>query len=492
MQLSHTLEEINRERDKGYSLFPVFSVVSTDTETPISLFKKLATEQNSFLLESVEGGEKWARYSFIGRNPFLIVKSQNGKSQITEKGQPVNEVTGNPVIIIQKLIGKYRSYTGKGLPRFTGGAVGFLGYDTIRYYERLVNIPKDDMDIPESHFLFIDELLVYDHLKQKSIIVVNMHLDRNADQEYERVAQRIREIYTEIVTATPADKVKSAELAISSQSTSNISKNAFCANVIKAKEYIRNGDIFQVVLSQRLNIDFTGNPFTVYRSLRSLNPSPYMYFFRFDNYSVAGASPEMLVRVENGTVETCPIAGTRKRGLNEDEDLALERELLADEKELSEHRMLVDLGRNDVGRVSEYGSVAVKGLMHIEKYSHVMHIVSGVTGRLRSDKTIFDALMSVLPAGTLSGAPKVRAMEIIDEMETTKRGIYGGAIGYIGFDGNIDSCIAIRTIVFKDAKAFVQTGCGIVAESIPENEYEECMNKAGAMVNAIKAAREEA
>jgi anthranilate synthase component 1 len=335
----------------------------------------------------------------------------------------------------------------------------------------------------------MDEVLVFDHLKQKILIIVNMHLDYDIDAEYNRAADRIKEIYDEICSTRTLLSDPFAQSGTQPDKkfdfTSNITKERFCSNVEKAKEYIRNGDIFQVVLSQRLCVETRQNPFSVYRVLRTVNPSPYMYFLKFGDYHVVGASPEMLARVEDGVVETCPIAGTRRRGKTAAEDLELEKELLADEKELAEHRMLVDLGRNDVGRVSDFGSVNIKGLMHIEKYSHVMHIVSNVTGKLRNDKSVFDALMSIMPAGTLSGAPKVRAMEIIDELETTKRGTYGGAIGYLSFNGNLDSCITIRTILFKNGKAYVQSGGGIVADSVPENEYEESMNKAGALLRAL-------
>ncbi|MBL8027489.1 MAG: anthranilate synthase component I [Fibrobacteres bacterium] len=491
MNVSPGIEEIKKAGPE-YRLAPLHAEFYADMETPISLFKRFEKSEYSFLLESVEGGEKWARYSFMGRNPFLTAKSSSGITEISERGGTTNILHGNPVENLRQLVEKYKSFGGESLPRFNGGAVGYFGYDLIRYYEKLPNIPNDDLQIPESHFMFMDEVLVYDHLKQKIHIIVNMHLDCDKDAEYLRAKNRIAEILDEINKSRgllsdsfmPINAGNLSNEKIASF-VSNVEKSRFCANVEKAKEYIRNGDIFQVVLSQRLCVETKQDPFSVYRVLRTVNPSPYMYFLKFGGYHVVGASPEMLARVEDGVVETCPIAGTRRRGKTAAEDLALEKELLSDEKELAEHRMLVDLGRNDVGRVCEYGSVKVKSLMHIERYSHVMHIVSNVVGKLKNDKTPFDALMSIMPAGTLSGAPKVRAMEIIDELEPTKRGTYGGAIGYLSFNGNLDSCITIRTILFKGGKAYVQSGGGIVADSVPEMEFEESMNKAKALLKAL-------
>lgn len=422
------------------------------------------------------------------------MESYKNKTIIRERNGSQREVEGNPVEIIKGIMGKFKGANLPNLPRFNGGAVGYFGYDLIRHYENLPNVPEDDMGLPECHFMFTDEVLVYDHLKQKIHIIVNLHVNGNIERAYISAVDRIKTIHREILDTrwkTADNSVlsynkKKNELAV----TSNISKEDFCRNVLKAKQYIRDGDIFQVVLSQRLCVETNENPFNIYRALRVINPSPYMYYLKFGGYRIIGSSPEMLVRVENGIVETCPIAGTRKRGRTKEEDEALEKELLSDEKEIAEHVMLVDLGRNDIGRVSKFGTVAVKNLMHIERYSHVMHVVTNVQGEIREDKTPFDALMSILPAGTLSGAPKVRAMEIIDELETVKRGPYGGAIGYLSFNGNLDSCITIRTIILKDGKAYVQAGAGIVADSVPEREYEECYNKAMALLKAIEEAGE--
>lgn len=484
-----SLEEV-KVLAKEYSIIPITMEVYADMETPISLFKRFEDSQYCFLLESVEGGEKWARYSFIGRNPFLVVRCSENMTTMEYKDGRVEAQEGNPIDVMKRLMDIYKGPELPKLPRFNGGAVGFFGYDLIRYYENLPNINQDDLKLPDCHFMFTDEVLVFDHLKQKIHIVVNFHQDQNVERAYNSVTLRIKEIYKEILSTRwkIADNFR-PDFSSGKKSfvyTSNITKEEYCRNVEKAKQYIRDGDIFQVVLSQRLCVETDQDPFNVYRVLRIINPSPYMYYLKLNDYKIVGSSPEMLVRVEKGTVETCPIAGTRKRGETKEEDEALEKDLLSDKKELSEHTMLVDLGRNDIGRVSEYGSVKVKNLMHIERYSHVMHIVTNVEGELRKDKSSFDALMSILPAGTLSGAPKVRAMEIIDELENVKRGTYGGAIGYLSFNGNLDSCITIRTIVFKGHKAYVQSGAGIVADSDPETEYNETLSKAKALLKALE------
>ena len=483
------LDQVKSLADE-YNLIPITMEVYADMETPISLFKRFEESKYCFLLESVEGGEKWARYSFIGKNPFMIVKSVNGLTVVEERSGNTTTKDGNPIEIIKELMNKYKAASLPEMPRFNGGAVGFFGYDLIRYYENLPDMPEDDLNLPECHFMFADEVIVFDHLKQKIHIIANLHVEGNIERSYNSTINKIKDIYKEILASRwrvadnfkPDFNKKKTEFAFSC----NISKETFCKNVLKAKEYIRDGDIFQVVLSQRLCVETEQDPFNIYRVLRIINPSPYMYYLKFLDYRLVGSSPEMLVRLEDGVVETCPIAGTRKRGSNSQEDEELENDLLADEKEKAEHMMLVDLGRNDVGKVSKFGKVLVKNLMHIEKYSHVMHMVTNVEGEIREDKTQFDALMSIMPAGTLSGAPKVRAMEIIDELETVKRGPYGGAIGYLSFNGNLDSCITIRTMILKDGKAYVQAGAGIVADSDPEKEYEETINKAKALLKALE------
>ncbi|MCR4437055.1 MAG: anthranilate synthase component I [Clostridiales bacterium] len=487
------LDEV-RVLAQNYNLIPVAMEIYADMETPISLFKRFENEKCCFLLESVEGGENWARFSFIGKNPFLTVKSLKDKSIVEDRSGNITELEGNPVEVLREILGRYKAADLPSVPRFKGGAVGFFGYDLVRFYENLPNCPKDDLGLPESHFMLTDEVIAFDHFKQKIYIIVNLHVGGNIERSYNSAVERIRSIYREILStrwkAFDSMKNTTSGNKPALKYKSNISKETYCKNVEKAKNYIKNGDIFQVVLSQRLCVETDNDPFNVYRALRVINPSPYMFYLKFSDYRLVGASPEMLVRVENKRVETCPIAGTRKRGNTEEEDARLEKELLADEKERAEHTMLVDLGRNDIGRVSKYGTVAVKDFMHVEKYSHVMHMVTNIQGELDQGKTAFDALMSLLPAGTLSGAPKVRAMQIIDELETVKRGPYGGAIGYISFNGNLDSCITIRTILFKGKIAYVQAGAGIVADSVPENEYLESLNKALAQLKAIEEAGE--
>lgn len=480
-----------KKLSQEFNVIPVSMEVCADMETPISLFKRFEDSSYCFLLESVEGGEKWARYSFIGRNPFLIVRSE-GKKVYMEYNMGCTVQEGNPLDILKNLMEKHKGTKLPHMPRFNGGAVGFLGYDLIRYFENLPEKHEDEIGIPESHFMFTDEVIAFDHLKQKIHIIVNLHVDGSIERSYITTIERIKEIYGEILSSRwkvdsrtmPRSCAGKEELIFKS----NIDREQFCKNVVKAKKYIKNGDIFQVVLSQRLCVETSCSALNAYRALRIINPSPYMYYLKFKDYSIAGASPEMLARVVDGTMETCPIAGTRRRGKTAKEDELLQKELLADEKELAEHTMLVDLGRNDAGKVCRYGTVKVNNFAHVEKFSHVMHIVSDIQGELREDKTPFDALISVLPAGTLSGAPKIRAIEIIDELEAEKRGLYGGAICYMSFDGNLDSCIAIRTVIFKDRKAYIQAGAGIVADSVPEKEYEESLNKAMAILKAFEEA----
>ncbi len=479
------------ELAKDYNLIPIAMDIFADTETPVSIFKKIKDiSPYCFLLDSVEGGEKWARYSFIGTSPLMRIKIKGNIATITNRDGSVKTIEGNPYKTIQDIMQSFKGAKVEGIERFTGGAVGYFGYDLVRSVEFLPNVPKDDLDMPDCHFMIADEVIAFDHLKQKITLIVNMPTNDDLNYLYENTKERLLKLSHIIKSKDhnikPSNTNKNSPLDLSAMS--NMSKEYYCKMVQKAKEYIINGDIFQVVLSRRFCLPCDLDSFDVYRLLRVSNPSPYMYYLKFDDTCIAGASPEMLVRCENGIVETCPIAGTRKRGANEQEDNALEKELLADEKELSEHTMLVDLGRNDIGKVSKFSSVKVTEYMKVVKYSHVMHIVSLVSGKLRDDLNAFDALMALLPAGTLSGAPKIRAMEIIDELEPTKRGIYGGAIGYISFNGNLDSCITIRTILFKNGLAYIQAGAGIVADSVPEKEFEESENKAMASIKAITGA----
>ena len=483
-------KQVFAELARQANVIPVTKEIYSDTKTPIGIFMHFASENNSFLLESVEGGEKWARYSFIGRNPYMTFSSNGDAVMICRDGKET-KTTGNPFEVLKDIFAGFRYARPDGLPRFSGGAVGYFGYDTVRYIENLPEAPSDDINVPDCYLMFCNEIIAYDHLKQKVMVIINAYIDGGStDAAYDKAVQRIAKICEEI-DAVSVQYRKSADMDVTDiDFSSNFTKDAFCAAVDKAKKHIYDGDIFQVVLSQRLSIETDADPFDVYRVLRTLNPSPYLYYLHLTDTVIVGSSPELLVRVEGYDVETCPIAGTRPRGKSEAEDAALAADLLADEKELAEHTMLVDLSRNDIGRIAEFGSVVVENPMHIEKYSHVMHIVSNVKGRRKDTFDAFDVLGAVIPAGTLSGAPKMRAMEIINELEPNKRGIYGGSIGYIGFDGNIDMCITIRTMVFHNGKAYLQAGAGIVADSVPDREYEETLNKAKALIKALEKAGE--
>ena len=473
---------------EDYSIIPLAVECYADMDTPISVFKRMQTEKDCFLLESIGDSQVTARYSFIGRNPFISFKSLGKTITITDYTGKTTEFEGKPMEELQKLVTKYKAPKLDNIPSFNGGAVGFFAYDIIRQYEDLLNVNPDDLGLPDMAFMLTDEIIAFDRKRQKIVIIVNIHVGGDIEKQYNKAAGRILDIQREMADLSRLSETETRQYRASSEPIPNISKERFCKNVERAKEHIKNGDIFQVVLSQRFEVETSVSPFNTYRALRLINPSPYMYYLNFGDYQIVGASPEMLVRVENGIVQTGPIAGTRWRGKTVEEDLELEKELLADEKEIAEHTMLVDLGRNDIGRVSEFGSVKVTRFKHVERFSHVMHIISDVEGKLRKDKTCFDALASTLPAGTLSGAPKIRAMEIIDELETTKRCAYGGAIGYISFNGSFDSCITIRTGVFKNGKVYVQSGGGIVYDSDPEYEYNESVNKAASILKAIEEA----
>lgn len=480
---------------KDYNLIPIVRPLMADLETPIRVFQRFAQKEKAFLLESVEGGVQWARYSFIGTDPFMTISGKKGRV-VLEQGGAETELGGKPVEELRALLRRYRSPRMEDMPPFTGGAIGFFGYDLLQYYEKLPAHQVDDMNMQDICFMFCDRIIVFDHVKQRILLVANVHAAPGAGDEEIREAyaranaglDEMAEMLEQPGNPEGVNRTPFPQQIDLGDVRSNLTREEFIHNVEQAKEYIRAGDIFQVVLSQRFHIETDVSPMHVYRLLRTLNPSPYMYYLKLDEEIIVGASPEALVKVDQGKVETRPIAGTRPRGLTEEEDRKLEQELLADEKERAEHLMLVDLGRNDLGRVSEFGSVKCDTFMEIEKYSHVMHIVSGVSGRLRDDKDFFDAFLSCLPAGTVSGAPKLRAMEIIAELEQEARGTYAGAIGYLGFSGSMDSCITIRTIVFKQGKAYVQAGAGIVWDSVPDKEYEETVNKARALLTAIRMA----
>lgn len=479
------------ELSKASKMVSVSLEMEGDTETPITLFKKLCKDKNSYLLESVEGGNKWGRYSYIGRNPFMTIRSYGDQVTINKGNEVINK-KGRVLDIVKEITNDFSMVHMENMPDFSGGAVGYIGYDVIRNYENLVNVNIDDIKMPEVHLLLTEEIICYDHLRQKIRIIVNVPISSDLYKLYENAVERLKEIKREILEnrfkMEEEKKINSEKIEYSSNKT----EEEFIQGVLKAKEYIKDGDIFQVVLSQRLQIKTGIHPFKAYRTLRTINPSPYMFYINFGEYSLVGSSPELLVKVKEGAVETCPIAGTRPRGKDHEEDERHAEELINDEKERAEHLMLVDLGRNDIGKISKFGTVEVNQFMEIQKYSHVMHIVSNVIGKIKNDCDMYDALISCLPAGTVSGAPKVRAMEIIDELENRKRGVYAGAVGYLGFNGNMDMCIAIRTIVFKEGAAYIQAGAGIVADSDPKSEYEETLRKAKALVETIRIAEEDA
>ena len=469
---------------KEYQMVPVFYEVLADYMTPIRMFQALRKEGTPcFMLESVENKDQWGRYSFIGINPKSEIKISGKELEV----DGVKQEEEFKMSYLSDLIEKYKSPVMEDYPKLTGGLIGYFGYDMIRQVEKkLTNVPEDDLKMPECHLCMYDEIIAFDHLANKAVIIQNIHKGDNIKQKYEELEDKAELILHKM--ERPVSLSKDRFTPAKAEVTSNLTKEQYEANVKKAKEYIKNGDIFQVVLSQRFEVETDVDPFDVYRCLRTSNPSPYLYFFDSIDYQVVGASPEKLVSVLNGIVATKPIAGTVPRGKTKEEDDMLVRQLVNDPKERAEHTMLVDLGRNDVGKVSKFGTVEVKNFMTVEKYSKVTHLVSDVQGELRDDENPINALMSVLPAGTLSGAPKVRGMEIIDELENKKRGVYGGTVGYLGFDGNIDTCIAIRTVVFKDGKGYVQAGAGIVNDSVPEKEFMETKNKALAVVNAVKEA----
>lgn len=476
------------ELARDYNVIPVFRELVADMETPVSVFAKIGRDrQNAFLLESVEGGERVARYSFIGIDPFLRFRAKGGHYRIS--GLREEDGDGHPVVRLQSLVNEFKSYHPDSLPPFSCGAVGYFSYDTIRLYEEIPSKNPDDTGMDDIDFGFYQTLIAFDNCSHKLILITHIlvSVPGSLESKLQAANSELDILEKSLRQPMPITTRKDVEFN-QNDLRSDFPAGDYMKGVDRIKEYIRAGDAFQVVLSQRLRAPCPADPFDIYRCLRIVNPSPYMYFLKLENTYVVGASPEMLVRVENGIVETRPIAGTRPRGSTPEEDARLADELMADEKERAEHIMLVDLGRNDLGRVSVHGSVSPKELMVVERYSHVMHIVSSVHGRLRPDLNALDALFACFPAGTLSGAPKIRAMEIIDELEPTRRGIYGGALGYIDFAGNLDTCIVIRTLVVRDGEAIIQVGAGIVADSVPQKENEECLNKGRALFKATEMA----
>jgi anthranilate synthase component 1 len=493
-----TFEEFKQYASAG-NVVPVFEKLLADTETPVSVYLKVKDESPySFLLESVEGGEKIGRYSFIGFNPFMKFRIEGRSFSIETYHDDVQvlpslvQPSDHPLEALKKIFTHVKTVQVPGLPRFSCGAVGYFGYETVQLVEDIPSAAKDELHIPDAVLLFFDVLLVFDNVKHELVLISNAYLD-GADrsdtflrEEYHKAADEV--VKLKALLSRPIHAAVGVS-SLEGQVESVTSKQEFCEKVEQAKQYILQGDIFQVVLSQRLKLRAQVPPFNLYRTLRAVNPSPYMYFLHLKDFAIVGSSPEMLVRVERGMVETRPIAGTRRRGSTDAEDQHLAEELLHDEKERAEHLMLVDLGRNDLGRISNFGTVQVTEFMAVETFSHVMHLVSSIQGQLRRDLTPIDALFACFPAGTLTGAPKIRAMQIIAELEPVKRGVYGGAIAYLDFSGNLDSCIAIRTVVVKDGTLYFQAGAGIVHDSTPEREYEETLEKLAANLKAVELVR---
>jgi anthranilate synthase component 1 len=482
-----SFDEFKELAQRG-TFVPVCKEIVADLLTPVSAFLKIAEHSDyAFLLESVEGGEHVGRYSFLGKDPFLILRARDGKTIVERAGE--TSESGKPFMTtLRELMAGFTSPFVPGLPRFTGGAVGYLGYDAAAWFEP-VTLQEAGAVQDEAGFMLFDTVLAFDHVRHRILVIANARITGDEDLEslYQFACAKIAFVERELQRGLSYPQPNGGgPLAV----TSNVSRDEFERMVRTAKEYIAAGDIYQVVLSQRFEAAIQADPFTVYRALRHVNPSPYMYFIRAGGRSIVGSSPEMLVRVEGRRVETHPIAGTRPRGRNDEEDVRLAEELKRNEKERAEHVMLVDLGRNDVGRVSEYGTVRVPTFMALEKYSHVMHLVSTVEGKLAEDQDRLDALAACFPAGTVSGAPKVRAMEIIAELETDRRGVYAGAVGYLDFAGNLDFCITIRTVVIENGRAYVQAGAGIVADSNPAAEYAETQDKAKAVIAALELAQQ--
>ena len=479
-----------RELARHGNLIPVRREILADLETPVSAFLKIHRGPYGFLLESVEGGEKWGRYSFLGTEPARIFRARGEAVEVETPGRgTVRQVTTDPFGALKALLAEYRPVAVPGVPRFAGGAVGYVGYDMARSFERLPVRAADDVGLPDACLLLAESLLVFDNVAHKIHVVANVHLDGDLslDDAYDAAVTRIDGLVARL-GMPPATPVSIAGVA--GEVRSNFTEEGYQAIVERAKEYIRAGDVIQVVLAQRFELGLAAAPLNVYRCLRTVNPSPYMFFLDLGDHALAGASPEVMVRVEDGEVTVRPIAGTRPRGTVERDDARLAAELMSDPKERAEHVMLLDLGRNDVGRVAGTGTVQVTESFVIERYSHVMHLVSNVRGKLAAGRDCFDAFRATFPAGTLTGAPKIRAMEIIEELEPVRRGLYGGAVGYFAFSGAMDTAITIRTVLVKGGRVYIQAGAGIVADSDPESEHRECVNKARAMIQAVRLAEQ--
>ncbi len=482
-----TLDEFKAKASQG-NLIPVYREIMADLETPVSAFLKLDKGGFSFLLESVEGGEKWGRYCFLGSEPSILFQSKGARVEISRDGRCEVQEGVDPLGTLKQLLSDYHPVEVEGLPRFFGGAVGYLSYDMVRFFERLPDQTADDLNLPDSFFMITDTIVIFDHMLQKIKVVSNAHVDGPPEKAYQQAIAKIDQLISRLRQPLPSRPVRARPTGPLSL-TSNFTKKAYETVVERAKEYIRAGDVIQVVPSQRFQAQIDIDPIDIYRALRTVNPSPYMFYLKFRDLKLVGSSPEVMVRLEGPLIELRPIAGTRRRGRTAAEDAAIAAELMNDPKERAEHIMLVDLGRNDVGRVAKIGTVKVTELLVVEKYSHVMHLVSHVVGELSEGKDCYDVMRATFPQGTVSGAPKIRAMEIIEAVEPTKRGPYAGAVGYFGFSGNMDTCIALRTLTVKGNRAYLQAGGGVVADSVPELEYEETLNKAQALMRAIELAR---
>lgn len=479
-------EAVKLKNESEYKIVPISTEILSDITTPIEVMKKLkSVSSHCYMLESIEDNRNWGRYTFLGYEPRMEISCTNSKLVI--KGEKELEVlTSNPGEYIREILKEYKSKQYEYLPTFTGGLVGYFSYDYIKYAESSLNLDaKDEEHFKDVDLMLFDKVIAFDHYKQKIILIQNVKLD-DIETGYDKAVKELERMLDLIKNYQPKEIPKGR---LTSDYRFLFEEEEYKKKVELTKNHIKEGNIFQLVLSNRIEADYEGSLFDTYRTLRTLNPSPYMFYFSSDDIEMAGASPETLVKVENGIIHTFPLAGTRPRGKDDDEDIRLEKELLADEKELSEHNMLVDLGRNDLGKICEYGSVKVEKYMEIQRYSHVMHIGSTVSGKVRDDKDAVDAIEAVLPAGTLSGAPKIRACKIINKLENNKRGVYGGAIGYLDFSGNMDTCIAIRLAFKKNGKVFIRSGAGIVADSVPENEFNECINKAKAVLTALEIAQ---
>lgn len=488
MKIRPTLDEVRQIMKEGnYGVIPVSTEIFSDSTTPIEVLRKLkVVSRHAYLLESAEADKKWGRYSFLGYDPVMSVSCYNHKVTI-HTPMMTQEIQDNPRRYIREILRENRSPQLEGLPSFTGGLVGYFSYDYIKYSEPTLKLDAEDEDgFQDVDLMLFDKVIAFDNYRQKIVLIANMKTD-DPEIGYHRAVMELENMKALVERE---EKQPIPPLKLLSDFTPLFDEAQYCAMVEKGKHYIKEGDIFQVVLSNRLEARMEGSLLNAYRVLRTMNPSPYMFYFSGQDGEIAGASPETLVKLENGKLYTFPLAGTRPRGRDEAEDLALERELLADEKERAEHNMLVDLGRNDIGKISAIGSVQVEKYMSIERYSHVMHIGSTVSGQIAQGRDALDAVDAILPAGTLSGAPKLRACEIINELENNKRGIYGGAIGYLSFTGNLDTCIAIRLAFSKNGKVFIRSGAGIVADSVPQKEYRECIQKAAAVRSAIQTAQE--